>query len=501
MLPPIPLPIILSLIIIVVYTLYNYGYRIRFPHLFASTSNVNDQISNWSDDLSVSIIDLYQLKNVNNEILFCLFGSSKFQSIKGKLTTFYTLYENIIDQSKSLTKDEQIELLSEKIMTIFSDHENFSGKESADFKTTQRSIFELIIFLCKNFCDFKTAGKLYYNSFQFEGLIEFYETVLFKLPKSKLLKVKNDQSVYNNDLLYFLDRSAYDTIQSIDVDNKIFSSNNSDEESPTNLIRINPVNLNSYIRNSIKDFMNSLDEISNEEKIKEEIKSENAIKILKLFEENNDDQIKNYKHENYISLYEFMNHNNIISKYVDNFDHTRDLFKLEKTLYDLEGNGGKGLLLYEEIIIHSLMKKFHIYVIGKVYNKNQNEINKIYKNRNEIIQKGYVKSVHSLNKLQVYLAIDLPRILAYNNSQSKNFKRDKYIMVKLQFKYLMIQMMAYINIFDIKNIFSSNELTFHRKLNNPVLNILINMINSVRSLLNFIINDPSKYITDAFSNV
>ena len=494
---PIPLPVLLSLIIIVVYVLYNYGYRIRFLHLFASTSNVNDQIPNWSNDLSVCIIDLYQLKKSNNEILSCLFGSSNFESIKQKLTSFYTLYENIIDQSKSLTKDEQIELLSEKIMTIFNHHENLSDKE----KTTQKSIFKLIIFLSKNFCDFKTAGKLYYNSFQFEGLIEFYEKVLFKLPKSNLLKVKNNQTLYNNDLLYFLDQSAYNTIQSIDVDNEIFSSNNSDEESPTNLIKINPVKLNSFIRNSIKDFMNSLDEISDEEKIKKEIKSENAIKILKLFEENNDDQIKNYKHQNYISLYEFMNSNNIISKYVDNFDHTRDLFKLEKTLYDLEGNGGKGLLLYEEIIIHSLMKKFHIYILGKVYNKHKNEINKIYKNRNEIIQKGYVKSVHSLNKLQVYLAIDFPRIFAYYNSQSKNFKRDKYIMVKLQFKYLIIQIMAYFNAFDIKNIFSSNELTFHRKLNNIVLNMFINMINHIRSLLNFIINDPSKYITNAFSNV
>ncbi len=147
------------------------------------------------------------------------------------------------------------------------------------------------------------------------------------------------------------------------------------------------------------------------------------------------------------------------------------------------------------------MKKFHIYILGKVYNKHKNEINKIYKNRNEIIQKGYVKSVHSLNKLQVYLAIDFPRIFAYYNSQSKNFKRDKYIMVKLQFKYLIIQIMAYFNAFDIKNIFSSNELTFHRKLNNIVLNMFINMINHIRSLLNFIINDPSKYITNAFSNV
>lgn len=489
-----PNPIVIFTIftlIIVLYWLTKYGYRPRFPKFFSSVTNVNEQIEIWTDDLSQLIFDLYKLKDADDSVIQCLFTKSHFRTIKSKLNAFFNLYEQLfLSDSEHLLQtddtDEILQFLKDQLNIIY-DHSN----SNADHLTKKRNIFKFVFFLCENFCDFKSVNHLY-DRVYFDGIIRYHQSKL-KLPKSNLSIVENSQSVYNNKLLAFLSEESYESLRVIDTENSLVNENDM-------LFKFEKIKLTGFMKQAFNQFFVSLDRISSEHELSSESNSQNAAILLSMFNTSKE-KIQQYKHTSYVNMYAFVESNFILDQYLDSFDHTKELINIERSFYNLIGQGGKGLIMYEENIAHTLMKNIHLFVLATIYNTNINDIQTIYKHRRTIIDKNYVRAIHSLNRMQVNLAIDFPRLFMYSNLQVKNFQLDKFIMYKLQFKQLYEDIMKYITAFDFKNVFSSDDLTFHNTINNPLLNMVIQLINMLRNTLNSIINDPSGYIKSAFATV
>lgn len=492
----IPIPVILSLFITVTYVLHNFGYRIRLPHVFASTTNIPEQIETWSEEFAIIIHEMYKLKHASDKTLRCLFLEKQFNIMKPKLNEFFQLYQRLYNTNDDTTNEQDhLQRISDNISTIFQHHGGSYDDDDKQFQQTRKDMFTMLIFLCKHFCDFKTVRSShsnYYESLQFEGLINYYEDQVFLLPKSKLTHVKNDLSYNNN--LYFLNDNAFESLAMVDPDSPLFNDDRT-------LNRVDHAKVTDFVIHAFKQFCTSLDRLSTEQELLPQTMLENAKKLLSLFGAHPRD-ITNYKHVSYLQLFEFMISTNTFPAYLTKFDHTTDLYNIEKTLYDLEGNTSRSLIMYEEQIADLLLRRFHTFVLVKLYNSNFNDIQTLLLHKDEILRGEYLLAVHALHKLQVTLAIDFPRLLAYDNFQSKNFQRDKYIINKLQFNQLYKQIMTYVpNASDLRNVFSSNELTFHTRLNNPILNMLISFINWIRHNLNRIINNPSGFIKSALNNV
>lgn len=189
-------------------------------------------------------------------------------------------------------------------------------------------------------------------------------------------------------------------------------------------------------------------------------------------------------------------------------------FKFEKLIFEFESEAGHGLLMKDYSFIEDeIITRYHSVINLHNYNKNiciksdtsnncaecittQSIIQKAYDHK-ENINETHINAFYSLNRLHIALSVEFPKILHYDTKHSVDIGRLNMYYNNL-FKNLIKRVNYYINEFTngLPKLYTKHKITLHKKFNNFLINMLVNIAQKMRDYFKWIRDNLGKYIVD-----
>ena len=540
-------PTFLLIIFMVIFLIYVYvtsDFRFKTPHFFAYSTRLDEQVSYWTENFAEDVMGLYKLDTSNSNSAFILkalfgeaFNTNLIQELKQKTNAVLHDETDVIGDFSKMG-----ELLQERLTWSFvtvHDDENIYDQNAQ----TRFAVFDLIVFMTNSFANLKEQNMLFYLDHDFEDNIKYFVNKaknkhnknsinapsLNKNANNNINYLQNSIIPYVNDATYFEsltntislsedgelpDQIEDDIIHTkykevlrsllnkvIDVLEELTSKKKQNISEKLfkdfdNLVEDNPLwkDENSIIKRNdklLRKFFYTKENYFSSyfDKIKESGDTEVDTDALK---KTHFDEFMEKSYEHYITKLKTLSEKN---EEKGLFEH-EDRFKFEKLMFEFETKFGHGMLMKDYSFVEQTIVDYHNVVNLHYYNKNTDIVKKAYQYKDSITEdmKG---AFFSLHRLHIALSVEFPKILHYDTKHSVDIGRLNMYYDSL-FKKLAQKVNYYINEFinGLPKLYTKEQITMHKKFNNFLLNMLINIIQYMRDYFKWIRGNIGKYIED-----
>ena len=538
-------PMFLLVIFGVIFLIYIYvtsDFRLKTPHFFAYSTRLDEQVSYWTEKVAEDIMNLYKLdiSSINIPILKGLFGetfnTNLIAQLKEKTNAIFHEDTNVIGDFSKME-----ELLQERLTWSFvtvHDDENIYDQNSQ----TRYAVFDLLVFMTNNFSNLKEQNMLFYLNHDFEDNIKYFVNKAKNNYDKNIVTTPSLNKNANNDVHYIQKSTInYDKNYFEGLTNILTTSEDGElpEKIDENIINDKYKDVLFSVLNKVIDLLKEMKEKNNKtisEKLFE--KFDNWVENNPTWKKENSVIKKNdkivrkffYTKENYFSSYFDKLTNNDNKDEVDTetlkrthfdefmkktFDHYitktktmstkneenglfegNDRFKFEKLLFEFETEFGHGMLMKDYSFIEQTMVDYHNVVNLHHYNKNTAIVQNAYKYKDSVTE-DMKNALLSLHRLHISLSTEFPKILHYDTKHSVDIGRLNMYYDSL-FKKLLTKVNYYINEFTngLPALYTKEMITMHKKFDNFLLNMLINVIQTIRDYFKWVRDNLGKYISD-----